>query len=256
MAGGRVSEAPIVPRKPTPIADVIENGTRNRMDEVRKAIEVGRTMFDREPEPLPEPATVLRKSYVQRPYVPGRFRGATFDNFDPMISGAEHAKELSLAKRAAERFAAAALARKPAVFALVGKPGNGKSHLLYAVANALAAYEAPVFCRAWYRLADELRFGGPLPWHAAEDRAPRAEPWQLREALYRAQIVLLDEVRGTAGTDFDGNELAKIACHANDEGIALMITSNVYPLELIMGAAPADRFAVVQLAAPSKRADL
>lgn len=210
--------------------------------------------YDRSPPAAPDgtPAAAA-DPYRRRPIVPAKHAGSRFDNFDPMRAGREHAKSLALALSAAERWTKAAIERRPAMLAIVGPPGNGKSHLLYAAAHALTEARVEAWCRPWYRLADELRFGGALPWRRHDDAAPRLDGYVLRDRMFESRVILLDEVRGTSGTDFDGNELAKLASHAYDEGAALLITTNVHPLAAIMGPAPADRFAVVQITAPSQR---
>lgn len=240
---------------------------------VRPAADAGRRMMFDDGSPLERvpawgAASVEEPSdsdtpdrYVERPYVPAKHRAATFETFDPTIAGTEHLRDLAAAKRAVERWTKAAIDGRPAMLAIVGSTGNGKSHLAYAAARALEAARVEQWCYPWYKLADALRYGGYLPWsvQAMAERGPlnmtRLEGWQLRERMQRSRIVIVDEVTGTAGTDFDGQELKKLACHAYDEGTALLITSNVYPLAEIMGPAAADRFAVVQIKAPSRRAD-
>lgn len=195
------------------------------------------------------PRPVVLEPY-QAPYVPREYRAASLDRFDASISGPSYERELSFASRAVVKWAHAAQTGRRAMLALVGSQGNGKSTLLYGAVNRLAGHQVRVFSRPWYRLADELRYGGPVPW--APDSAP-VEAHELRRAMYRSPVVVIDEVRSTAGTSFDDTELAKFACHAWDEGIAVLITTNVNPLSLVMGDAAADRFTIVTLTAPSRR---
>ena len=117
------------------------------------------------------------------------------------------------------------------MLALVGRQGTGKSHLLYGVARELFAQRIPVFVRPWYDLADALRYG-----QGGKDSQA------IRKQLWDAQIVLIDEVRPTASTAFDDTELAKFACHAYDQRISVLVTTNVNPLDQVMGPAAASRF--------------
>lgn len=186
----------------------------------------------------------------EAPYVPREYRSASLDRFDSTIAGKEFERELGFAHRAVVKWAHAAASGRRAMLALVGSQGNGKSTLLYGAVNRLAAGKVRVFSRPWYRLADELRYGGPLPW-APDGKV--YEPHDIRRAMYRSPVVVIDEVRATAGTVFDDTELAKFACHAWDEGIAVLITTNVNPLASVMGEPAADRFTIVTLTAPSRR---
>src|SRR5205085_2729503 len=125
------------------------------------------------------------------------------------------------------------MAKQPeggAMLALIGPHGTGKSHLLYAAVNALASARIMGLACAWYRLADELRYGGPAPWNR---RALEAS--QVRDYVWERPVVLLDEVRPTASTAFDDTELAKLACHAYDTNMSVLITTNVNPLADVMG---------------------
>ena len=64
---------------------------------------------------------------------------------------------------------------------------------------------------------------------------------------------MIDEVRPTAGTDFDDTELAKIVCRAWDNGRALLITTNVSPLAAVLGPAVASRFTQITITGPDHR---
>ena len=148
------------------------------------------------------------------------------------------------ALKAAREWVAAALDGHGPMLALCGDQGSGKSHLLYSAALELAArrtdQRTPLPVTApWYSLADELRYSDGKV--------------ETRARIYGAPILLIDEVRPTASTSFDDTELAKLACHAYDGRIALLITTNVYPLDKVMGPAAASRFRSVTVKGPDHR---
>ena len=185
------------------------------------------------PNLVPEEATTPVPPPVPR--IPKRFQCATLSSFRAETS------VLLTALRATERFISFAAAQRPVMLALIGPPGVGKSHLLYAAANHCIAAGLETYARPWYRLADELRYGGDSPYDAEWE----LDPLDVRDYLYRAPVVFVDEVTRTASTDFDEMELQKLACHAYDNGVALMITTNVDPLAQVMGERAASRFTQV-----------
>jgi hypothetical protein len=75
----------------------------------------------------------------------------------------------------------------------------------------------------------------------------------VRDQLWAQPIVVLDEVRATASTAFDDTELAKFACHAYDADIPTLITTNVSPLDQVMGPPAASRFTQVIIEGPDWR---
>lgn len=149
------------------------------------------------------------------------------------------------------------------MLALIGTQGAGKSHLLYSALRAIRTqvdtmdpkeraqsgavypYVAP-----WYRLADHLRYGAAVTTEAG---TRQRDAHEVRSELWSRKIVLLDEVRRTSGTDFDDSELAKFACHAYDNRIAVLLTTNVNPLTEVMGPAAASRFTQVVIDGPDAR---
>lgn len=129
------------------------------------------------------------------------------------------------------------------MLALIGRQGTGKSHLLYAAAGALqAAMDRRPYVRPWYQLGDQLRWG-----------AGTQEAHEVRQTLWDMPVVLLDEVRPTSGTNFDDTELAKFACHAYDNRVAVLLTTNWNPLEEVMGGPAASRFLEVVIDGPNHR---
>lgn len=174
--------------------------------------------------------------------IPARFRDATLDSYEPKTRSQGAA--LSATRFWLER----AKAGEGCMLALIGPQGTGKSHLLYAAANALLNHGTKLYARPWYRLADELRYGGEHPVTKAE-----LEPDQVRRALWQQKLVMLDEVRPTASTAFDDTELTKFACHAYDSRYPMFITSNVNPLADVMGGPAASRFTQVVIDGPDAR---
>jgi hypothetical protein len=238
--------APLETKNPSPLLQSLQA----TMTSVAGAVERGELTRATALADLPAPSVPAIAAPYQRPYVPREYRAVLFEQFDPNIAGPKHADDLAVALRAVKRWAKAAKEGRRAMLALVGSQGNGKSTLLYGAVNALAAEHVRVFSRPWYRLADELRYGGPAPW---DPDGPTLEPHDLRRRMYAAPVVAIDEVRATAGTAFDDTELAKFACHAWDEGLAVLLTTNISPLSEVMGAAAADRFTVITITAPSRR---
>jgi len=180
---------------------------------------------------------------VRRPVVPRDFESARFANF--RCEQKRHEVWLQRVRRWVER----AVGGEAPRLALVGATGVGKSHLLYAAiwelfeVQGLLAYSKP-----WaYSLSDALRYGRPVPGH--DDIPPHA----VRHELYAERIVLIDEIRFTANTPFDSQELVKFTCHASDNRVATLITTNANPLSLVMGAESADRFEVLVMTGPSMR---
>lgn len=201
---------------------------------------------DRSAPPPPIDDTWLQRHVAAM--VPRRFQRVTFDSFEPKTNSQR------VALGAVQTFCAQALANKGCMLALIGKQGTGKSHLLYAAAlhvlAMLGAQNASQFyARPWYRLADELRYGGETPFGATVHH----EPKDVRARLWSKRVVLLDEVRPTAGTAFDDMELTKFACHAYDNELAVLITTNVSPLADVMGPAAASRFVQLTIDGPDHR---
>lgn len=174
--------------------------------------------------------------------IPPRFHGESLESFEAHTDS----------QRAAIRYITHWLTRiregKGPMLALVGKQGTGKSHLLYGAARVLFAENRTPFVRPWYALADQLRYG--ITGNGAE-RSKDASG--VRHDLWNARVVLLDEIRPTAGTNFDDTELAKFACHAYDQQIPVLITTNWNPLAEVVGEAAASRFTQLVIDGPDAR---
>jgi len=179
---------------------------------------------------------------VPSPYVAEKFIGASFDTYRPAVLS-QHS-----ALAATRDFCRRVEHGEAPMLALVGSTGTGKSHLLYSAAKALHSTGHRVFTRPWYMLADHLRYGGPGLFTER-----RLESHELRDAIMAEPIFMIDEVRPTAGTDFDDTELAKIVCRAYDNGRSMLITTNVSPLANVLGPAIASRFAQVIITGPDHR---
>jgi hypothetical protein len=200
---------------------------------------------DRVPAPIIQPPA----QQIRPPETPRRFVGISLDHFREDFSGPEYTQQLRAARDAVDAWVQLAKARKPACLALVGSQGNGKSTLLWGAVAALTAAGIKCYARSWYKLADELRYGGPTPWLPNVVK----EPHELRWLLHHSPAIAIDEARPTAATAFDESELGKLAQHAWDNGQPMLVTTNTNPLSNLMGDAPADRFTIVQLNAPSGR---
>jgi energy-coupling factor transporter ATP-binding protein EcfA2 len=179
---------------------------------------------------------------VPAPFVPKRFTAVRFENYK-----AENEYE-SHALRVVRRWVDLVAKGDGPMLALVGPQGTGKSHLLYAAAWALHELNVRTCCRSWYRLADELRYGGP----AYYGNSP-LEAHEHRALLWRGPAILLDEVRPTANTAFDDTELAKLACHCYDQQLPILLTTNVNPLAEVLGPPAASRFTQEMLTGRDRR---
>jgi len=172
--------------------------------------------------------------------VPARFRNASLGSYEPRHPSQERA--LRAVRRWVEIVQDPDRQGEGPMLALIGPQGTGKSHLLYGAAKLLVAGEPQVvpYAAPWYRLADRLRAG-------FEEGAA------VRDRLWGARVAMIDEVRPTSGTNFDDTELAKYSCHAYDAIRPVMITTNVSPLDKVMGGPAASRFDVIKVEGPDYR---
>lgn len=200
----------------------------------------GRVEADEEP-----PAE--RIAGLKRYWIPERFQSASFATYQPRTPSQKSAL------RAVQAWTGYAQKGQPAMLAIIGKQGTGKSHLLYSAVSFLlnvGITGADLYARPWYRLADELRYGDVSGATRDEQMAAAVA---VRQRLWDHRIVCLDEVRPTASTAFDDTELAKFACHAYDKNLAVLITTNVSPLADVMGPPAASRFTQVVVDGPDHR---
>jgi len=138
---------------------------------------------------------------------------------------------------------------EPAMLALVGATGVGKSHLLYAATYALYRRNVRVYAQPWYRLADALRYGG----HSAWGTNKLLEASEVRDEVMGERVICLDDVRPTSGTAFDDTELGKIILNAWDRESAMLITTNVSPLTQVLSPPLASRFVQAVMTGPDRR---
>lgn len=187
--------------------------------------------------------------------IPPRFADASFQNFVAHTASQESAAQgvYEWIKKVPQG----------AMLALIGKQGTGKSHLFYSAVRVIdAAFDVmdprdrvgkqKPFVAPWYALADELRYGRT---DITEATTRHVEPSEVRSKLWERKVVMLDEVRKTSGTEFDDTELAKFACWAYDNRVAVLITTNTNPLSEVLGAAAASRFNQIVINGPDARQD-
>ena len=174
--------------------------------------------------------------------IPPRFRSTTLTDYRP-------ANPTQRAALIAVRSWLETLGHGP-MLALVGETGTGKSHLLYGAARELFTAGRYPYVRPWYRFVDELRYGVSFRSEGGFRERGSAE---VRADWWDAPVVLLDDVRPTSGTEFDSSELGRYACHAYDQKRAVLITTNVHPLELVLGPSGASRFVELVVRGPDAR---
>ena len=238
--------------KPTKVGDVIPGQLLDKLGpDSRAAFEAGKSgeRLKLYPHVVDDDIVARRRARL----IPDRFSSARLENFAPESQSQKTALEI------AKRFITRVRGQEPTMLALIGKQGTGKSHLLYATLYELLGDQLDAFSRPWYRLADELRYGipaqlfAPLAGSTAPQYSEPVEAHAVRSQLWRPKLVMIDEVRPTASTALDENELAKFACHAYDNAVSVFITTNVSPLDQVMGAPAASRFTQITIDGPDHR---
>lgn len=187
-------------------------------------------------------------------WIPERFRvpePATLEGFTPRNDSQRVGLE------AARRWVDAALAGRAPMLVLIGPPGVGKSHLLYAAIRAvnMAGRVAPAHC--WLDLADTLR--------ESKRSVDGGTPQDIRDATYEAirevkalrtaRFLALDEIRPSSGTDFDPQELSRLMIKTYDTRCAVIATTQQRgdDLAALIGVAGADRLTTVEMTGESYR---
>lgn len=195
---------------------------------------------------LPNPETC--KITCAEPSIPPRFKLARLTEFREGLKDAVDASSQLVAFNAVTDWCRRVTNGEPAMLALVGATGVGKSHLLYAAVHALYRRNVRVYAQPWYRLADALRYGGRSAWTGKSIEGPA-----VRDEIMGERVICLDDVRPTSGTAFDDTELAKIILDAWDRESAMLITTNCSPLTAVLSPPLASRFVQVVLAGADRR---
>lgn len=181
------------------------------------------------------------------PAVPERFVGVRFATTKrrPDVDGFTDAAKATL--RWVREIAAGDRPR----LALIGGAGTGKSHLAYcAVWELFERHGIRMPCYSWYELVDQLR-GGRID--ATPSGSREVTPAAVRQSWFESPYCVVDEVRPTSGTDFDGQELAKFTMNRYDRSRAVLLTCNWSSLADLMGEPAADRYLQVKLSGSSYR---
>jgi hypothetical protein len=189
---------------------------------------------------------------VPQPFIPARFAHATLDDFSKTLSAHQHdeaATSQRVAYTAVLEWRKRAYRGEPAMLALIGPTGIGKSHLLYAAVRSLVTANRRVYTQPWYNLADSIRYGGRSAWDASRT----LDANEMRSEVKGEKIICLDDVRPTAGTAFDDTELGKIILDAWDRQAAMLITTNVSPLTDVLSPPLASRFTQVTMVGRDRR---
>lgn len=190
---------------------------------------------------------------IPEPYIPSMFAHVTLNGFKAGIAGCrmESTQSQRTALEAVLDWRRRVVAKEPAMLALIGPTGVGKSHLLYAAVRSLVKEGIRVYSQPWYNLADSIRYGGPSAWNPTKILEAHA----IRTEVKGERIVCLDDVRPTAGTAFDDTELGKIILDAWDRQSAMLITTNVCPLTDVISPPLASRFTQVVMTGHDRRRD-
>lgn len=193
-----------------------------------------------DPVPCPKSAADVRIGW----YVPPRHRKDTLANYQPRSASQREALDATAAW-----IEAAAQGEGPTL-ALVGAVGTGKSHLMYAAVTELNRRGVNAGAWGWFDLALLLRDA-----KFARDEESNAKARYERDRLFSVRSIAIDEVRPTAGTDFDATELSQLMTRAYREKQAVIVTSNYADRGLteIIGLAAHSRLTQVVLDGPDFR---
>lgn len=111
---------------------------------------------------------------------------------------------------------------------LMGRPGNGKTHLAAAIYNALTALLVPVAFVNWPSFLAYLREA-----FNPETRCQQDSTFAVRfDVVQKAPVLILDDVGAERGTDWTEEQLYKLLDHRTMHILPTVITSNCRPDEL------------------------
>ena len=193
--------------------------------------------------PLPAPEQSAREVRLKWS-IPRRHHANTLDNYRPQNRSQRQA--LVATKEWVEQVCRG----EGVALALVGGVGTGKSHLMYAAIRELIMRDVNAGAWGWFDLAQLLR---EAKYDRGDDGYPDAR--RQRERLLSVRAFGLDEIRPTAGTEFDTTELSQLMTRAYRECQGVIVTSNFADegLARIIGLAAQDRLTPVQLEGESFR---
>lgn len=158
----------------------------------------------------------LEKLNVQKLFaelhVPKRYRGKTLQNFDPsLLKG----RGYDMAVRYVERFDEIRHENTNGL-AFIGPPGTGKTHLAYAILNALVPKVRSAICGSVPDLMEMLR-----------PKSDRELGEQRLHALKTSELVVLDDLGAEQESSWVTERLFMILNARYNEELPTIITSNV-----------------------------
>lgn len=180
-----------------------------------RALEQGLT-DDHETIP-PTPEQQRRGSLIAR-YIPPSLVHATMENYHAVVQ--DQKRMIQLTHRFIDRCKNPDPSRDAPFLLFCGKGGSGKSHLLSAACRALIDSGIHAAQWLWSDLADILRA-------ATLDGDQRYKT--MRDWLYAAQVVILDELRPTSASSYDERTLSNLIIRCGRERIPVLASAN-YPV--------------------------